>query len=234
MAASDFQDQKVLLLDSLLSCCYFACMFLFLHYSGNMYNIGSYKFIYILATILLSEIIKVSLNFIQPNKSLEKKSDASAKYNKSFMPSAKNIVKLVIAFIISTAIYYIIIVFFGAPIFTHHEETFVLALTLTTLTLIPTALHIGIDNVIVILIQTNTPVYMNVRLVNTVKFHVMVVWFGTWLGAFVLPLDWDREWQAWPIPCMLGALIGYFIGNFITIIKTNLYFLKKLKKSNMV
>jgi len=28
---------------------------------------------------------------------------------------------------------------------------------------------------------------------------------GAWLGAVVIPLDWDRPWQIWPEPCCLGA-----------------------------
>eukprot|EP01139_Manchomonas_bermudensis_P016374 Amastigsp_a512680_183.p2 type:complete len:239 gc:universal Amastigsp_a512680_183:731-15(-) len=34
---------------------------------------------------------------------------------------------------------------------------------------------------------------------------------GTWLGAFVLPLDHDRPYQVWPVPCMAGALLGLVI-----------------------
>jgi phosphatidylinositol glycan class F len=29
------------------------------------------------------------------------------------------------------------------------------------------------------------------------------------VGAWVIPLDWDRPWQLWPIPCVLGAVGGY-------------------------
>lgn len=36
--------------------------------------------------------------------------------------------------------------------------------------------------------------------------------FGTWLGAFVIPLDWDRWWQEWPLPCIFGAIGGFTIG----------------------
>ena len=35
---------------------------------------------------------------------------------------------------------------------------------------------------------------------------------GVWLGAIVIPLDWDRPWQAWPIPCAVGTLVGYVFG----------------------
>ncbi|KAI9225997.1 MAG: GPI biosynthesis protein family Pig-F-domain-containing protein [Piptocephalis tieghemiana] len=33
--------------------------------------------------------------------------------------------------------------------------------------------------------------------------------FGAWLGAMTIPLDWDRPWQRWPIPCVVGAAISH-------------------------
>lgn len=38
---------------------------------------------------------------------------------------------------------------------------------------------------------------------------------GSWFGAIPIPLDWDRPWQAWPVTCVYGTLIGYFIGTLV-------------------
>ncbi|AQZ11185.1 GPI11 (YDR302W) [Zygosaccharomyces parabailii] len=50
------------------------------------------------------------------------------------------------------------------------------------------------------------------------KYFIMIV-VGAWTSCIVIPLDWDRYWQTWPIPVVvggyLGALIGYSIGAFI-------------------
>jgi len=35
---------------------------------------------------------------------------------------------------------------------------------------------------------------------------------GAWLGAFPIPLDWDRPWQAWPITVTYGAMGGHLFG----------------------
>lgn len=35
---------------------------------------------------------------------------------------------------------------------------------------------------------------------------------GAWLGAVPIPLDWDREWQKWPVTVLLGAVGGWAIG----------------------
>jgi phosphatidylinositol glycan class F len=36
---------------------------------------------------------------------------------------------------------------------------------------------------------------------------------GCWLGVIPIPLDWDRDWQDWPITLLIGAYGGAFIGN---------------------
>ncbi|XP_010278188.1 PREDICTED: uncharacterized protein C1450.15-like isoform X1 [Nelumbo nucifera] len=35
---------------------------------------------------------------------------------------------------------------------------------------------------------------------------------GAWLGAWPIPLDWERPWQEWPISVSYGAIAGYIIG----------------------
>jgi phosphatidylinositol glycan class F len=36
---------------------------------------------------------------------------------------------------------------------------------------------------------------------------------GCWAGALVIPLDWDRPWQVWPVPCVFGAALGHALGS---------------------
>lgn len=36
---------------------------------------------------------------------------------------------------------------------------------------------------------------------------------GSWCGAYPLALDWDRPWQAYPLPPVFGAIAGYIIGS---------------------
>jgi phosphatidylinositol glycan class F len=35
---------------------------------------------------------------------------------------------------------------------------------------------------------------------------------GAWLGAVPIPLDWDREWQKWPVTIVTGCYLGYVVG----------------------
>jgi len=52
---------------------------------------------------------------------------------------------------------------------------------------------------------------------------------GAWIGAFPIPLDWDRPWQQWPISCIYGSLGGHILGLIICSIYSLFY---KEKKSN--
>lgn len=38
------------------------------------------------------------------------------------------------------------------------------------------------------------------------------VLIGAWLGAVPIPLDWDREWQKWPVTIVTGAYLGFVAG----------------------
>ena len=38
---------------------------------------------------------------------------------------------------------------------------------------------------------------------------------GAWASCFTIPLDWDRPWQKWPIPLIIGSLLGFCIGSVL-------------------
>lgn len=41
---------------------------------------------------------------------------------------------------------------------------------------------------------------------------------GAWVGAFSIPLDWDRPWQPFPISSTYGALYGHTLGQTIALL----------------
>ena len=43
---------------------------------------------------------------------------------------------------------------------------------------------------------------------------------GTWFGALVIPLDWDKWWQVFPIPCIIGAFFGTFVSSLNILYKS--------------
>lgn len=38
---------------------------------------------------------------------------------------------------------------------------------------------------------------------------------GAWVGAVPIPLDWDREWQKWPVTIIAGLYIGAVAGKVL-------------------
>lgn len=52
---------------------------------------------------------------------------------------------------------------------------------------------------------------------------------GCWMGVIPIPLDWDRDWQDWPITLLIGAYGGAFIGSAASYIYGR-YVLSKFKK----
>ncbi|KAI9554992.1 hypothetical protein GHT06_020281 [Daphnia sinensis] len=45
---------------------------------------------------------------------------------------------------------------------------------------------------------------------------------GAWLGAFVIPLDWDRPWQVWPEPVGVGAVVGCGLGSLLKVMRSTI------------
>ncbi|XP_015179128.1 PREDICTED: phosphatidylinositol-glycan biosynthesis class F protein [Polistes dominula] len=211
--------QKVLFVYSSFTCIYFPGILTLLQTSGNLYNVGSYKFIPTLLILMFAEVIKVMFSLLQTEPILITKIETkTSKAKKSWTKYIKEGFKFVIISIILSIIYYFIIVIFGAPIFSQHEETTMLTIILTCLTFVPASLHLGVDTAVSIL--TGTEIIKHNELIDAAKIVVKTTLLGSWLGAIVIPLDWDRPWQVWPIPCVIGALLGYTIAHFIILFKT--------------
>lgn len=50
-------------------------------------------------------------------------------------------------------------------------------------------------------------------LLDYLRYNAVAALIGTWCGSVVAPLDWDREWQTYSIPNMIGGLIGFGLAN---------------------
>ncbi|KAG8036399.1 hypothetical protein G9C98_003721 [Cotesia typhae] len=132
-----------------------------------------------------------------------------SKSKKSWSKFFKDTIKFLIIAVTLFIVYYAAIVLFGAPLTTHHEETSMLALILTALTFVPPSLHLGVDNALCLLTGAQVP--SNNIIAQAMYRNIKCTLVGTWCGAIVIPLDWDRPWQEWPIPCVIGAFVGYIV-----------------------
>jgi len=107
--------------------------------------------------------------------------------------------------------------FLGAPTSRHFMDTINWALWMSMLTVLPGACLLSSD------LKDWKQVYILARwhsheqMLCSLLFHATVL--GAWVGAWVIPLDWEQAWQDWPVPCFLGALGGYFAGSVVFVLK---------------
>ena len=98
---------------------------------------------------------------------------------------------------------------FGAPFLTHIPHTFLCALHLSLLGLYPLFYARGVSN-------RDWLEILSARAPFDEAFGGLVgAAVGAWLGAVPIPLDWDREWQKWPVTILCGIYAGYVVGKLV-------------------
>ena len=100
-----------------------------------------------------------------------------------------------------------IVICFGAPLLSEHIETaqFVSGLCLHSIWPIVLIEGPSLDQILKV-VQGQDLDHLG-RLLQRNAFGAVS---GAWLGAFPIPLDWDRPWQTWPLTCTLGCFIISF------------------------
>lgn len=211
--------QKLVAFHSGITCVYFPIIMCTLYSTGYIYSIGKYSFFPVIGIILLTEYSKyligthhvVSWSMTGTGRYDERYVIASTKKT-STKNRMKESMKSFLLIIVMTVIYFTIAVLFGAQVFTKHEETFMLSILLCVLTVFPACLHMEASSVVSLVFGQKPS---NDILSTLILRNIQLTLFGTWLGAFVIPLDWDRAWQEWPIPCSSGALLGFTAANLL-------------------
>ncbi|KAL6043107.1 Glycosylphosphatidylinositol anchor biosynthesis protein 11 [Balamuthia mandrillaris] len=107
-------------------------------------------------------------------------------------------------------------VMFGAPLIEDAGRTFLWAVLMATLVALPAACFLGFDPRRLVLITVFDPSSSSSSIESSLSLPADGAIVGTWVGAFVIPLDWDREWQVWPVSCCYGAIGGYLLGSFLS------------------
>ncbi|KAI1335427.1 GPI biosynthesis protein family Pig-F [Xylariaceae sp. FL0016] len=121
-------------------------------------------------------------------------------------------VTTLVAFVLSLASaipLHVMLVLFGAPFLTHLPHTFLVSLHLSLLGLFPLFYTRGVGG------QAWLEI-LSARAPFDEAFGGLVgACVGAWLGAVPIPLDWDREWQKWPVTILAGVYAGYVLGKTI-------------------
>jgi len=104
----------------------------------------------------------------------------------------------------------------------NYEETLTLSSLLTSLTLFPISLFVGVAGTISILFTESFELISiaSQSYLKLLKRNAYLVIFGAFVGSVVFPLDWDRPWQIYPVPNVVGAITGQMMGCFYCFFET--------------
>ncbi|CAG4914605.1 unnamed protein product [Colias eurytheme] len=198
-------------ISSLLSCIYLPSIVTVISYKGILYSIGSGSSFYILVLIFIAELAK---SFY-----LSSNNDNQAKRSRNKM-RASDIIKT-FGFLLGVMFcFFVGIILFGAPVLDNHEGTLMLSTLLTLLTVFPLVAHTGVETAVQLLFGVKS--FSKDTIVAMLVNNALLTVGGAWLGAVVIPLDWNTPWQQWPIPCYLGAIGGYVLANVMTVLKVTM------------
>lgn len=96
-----------------------------------------------------------------------------------------------------------VVICFGAPLLSHQGKTAAFVTHLWLQSVVPIILIEGpkIERLLTIIQGQESEDALGLLL----KRNAFGAIGGAWLGAFPIPLDWDRPWQSWPLTCILGT-----------------------------
>ncbi|GMY12470.1 glycosylphosphatidylinositol anchor biosynthesis protein 11-like isoform X2 [Fagus crenata] len=98
----------------------------------------------------------------------------------------------------------------GAPVGTQYfSQTINWSIMMSLFTIVPAACVFGSSWKDWQRIFANTKPIGSVDFIICLSAHGAVI--GAWLGAWPMPLDWERPWQEWPICVSYGAMAGYLV-----------------------
>ncbi|KAF2200364.1 hypothetical protein GQ43DRAFT_77180 [Delitschia confertaspora ATCC 74209] len=116
---------------------------------------------------------------------------------------------LLLSTLAGTPVLAITLVLFGAPLTTHHAHTVLCAAHISFLAVLPAIYVYGVEG------EKWRQIVAMFLPIDEVFGAMIGTVLGAWLGAVPIPLDWDREWQKWPVTIVTGAYIGYAVGKLL-------------------
>ncbi|XP_058067327.1 uncharacterized protein LOC131216768 [Anopheles bellator] len=221
---------KMLLNISILSIALNVSYFAFLLYSNKLYDVGKCCSSMVLLVLPVSEMLKHF--YIKHAFRL----DGTAKngHNSGTMPSGrvfsnkgktvriqwKQLFHSTLLLALTVLFFGFVCLVLGAPL-PQYEETVSLSFTLTTVTIFPIMLLIGHSLTYKLLLSESLElkcVLANSYL-NMLKNNCIGVILGAWGASVAAPLDWDRPWQVYPIPNIVGVFFGLFGMNLLSLLR---------------
>lgn len=108
---------------------------------------------------------------------------------------------------IVTPAVFVLFILFGAPFLDYTPHTMLLAAHFSVLALFPIFYARGVDG------QSLLSIAGAMAPIDETFGGLAGALLGAWLGAVPIPLDWDRDWQRWPVTILVGMYVGHCIGS---------------------
>ncbi|KAK6332477.1 hypothetical protein TWF730_004145 [Orbilia blumenaviensis] len=155
-----------------------------------------------------SRIATASGNNNNNNSSNKKKTKAASKGKSEDVGVSvlTAFLSLFLALLVGTPAIFVVIVLLGAPITADLSHTVLCAAHLSVLAGLPLVYSYHVQGS-----KWRDIVSLNLPM-DEVYGGALGACLGAWLGAIPIPLDWDRDWQRWPVTIVVGIYAGYAVG----------------------
>ncbi|TDL27919.1 PIG-F-domain-containing protein [Rickenella mellea] len=128
-----------------------------------------------------------------------------------------------VATLVSSALFYFVVILFGAPISSHFSESYLLSVFLAILVVFPVTYALRTpsfapDTPSLVHRLTWTRLFAEISprtaLERALVYPACGAILGAWMGALPIALDWERPWQTWPLTPAFGAIAGYILSTW--------------------
>lgn len=214
---------KLRLVHTNISFASLAACFAYLYYFDALLLIGDSKQTPIGLILIATELLKAFIN--------RKILNLKAHFRGSDLPTSQNhpvvikgpqtvarFIQAIVLIVGSLAFACLVCILFGAPLLANLDKTLTLAVQLTTVSILPLVLFLGAHGTLPYLFCDHFELTSKSQTgyLDMIHYNAVFALFGGWAASAVVPLDWDRPWQAYPVPNMCGVLVGLLAGNLYT------------------
>ncbi|KAL5289777.1 PIGF family protein [Megaselia abdita] len=216
MLRLDRQKTKQQLLQNAISLAVGLSSLIHLHNLKSLSSICKFWDSFLIPIILIGEIMKLFLSNYYSFSEMQKNQTNLNKKKQGFLAADK-----MLAIFIQCAmvvLYGFSCILLGAPVLQDYEKTCILSIILTLLTVSPLVFLLGAGGALQVWFceKVENIVKAEEVYISLYKYHAIGAILGAWLGSVVVPLDWDSDWQEYPIPNVIGALCGSGVATLIS------------------
>jgi len=189
----------------------YGIIFGLLHRTGAFLKIAKLHYVLVLTLLELGKLV-----YIKRTYGLTGVSVALPRPQPGSVSVFKESVKFAGLHLFCIFVYSFVCCILGAPFLSDHYITLVLASTLNTLTMLPVSILLGVRGTLVFIVTDQLKLS---KMTDNAFFKFLEAGaggtlLGAWAASVAYPLDWDRDWQAYPYPNIAGALLGHLAGCF--------------------